>query len=94
MFRGDASVTFTCDPSAADMLKRLALDEFERLQEEACTPAELASLLTLEAQQWETSQEENTFWCRTLTNAYKSRSYYRVRPLHHTEPAHSTFIFA
>jgi hypothetical protein len=41
----------------------------------------VATLLTLEQREWETSIQENTYWHDTLVSGYKSRTYHLVHCL-------------
>ena len=47
------------------------------MQTEECSQEDLETLLNLEARDWESQQEENSFWLTTLVAGYSAR-YYRL----------------
>lgn len=48
------------------------------MQEEGPTEADVSSLRNIEQRNWETLQQENTFWQEVLTTTYMSRTYQLV----------------
>lgn len=48
------------------------------MQEEGPTEADVSSLRNIEQRNWETLQQENTYWQEMLTTTYMSRTYQMV----------------
>jgi zinc protease len=61
-------VTFGCDPNRADELTNAVFDEMNKILKEGPTAEDLDKVQKLHIRNFETSQQENSFWMSTLQN--------------------------
>ncbi|KAK3250341.1 hypothetical protein CYMTET_40280 [Cymbomonas tetramitiformis] len=73
--RGDVTISFSCDPSSAERLRELALDELEKLQQSGPSEHQLATALELEQRAYEVGLQENSHWLERILSAYQSRRF-------------------
>ena len=67
------TIGFTCDPSFAPELVKLAMNEVERMQIEGPSEEDTNSVKEIMRRNVEILMEENSFWLEMLLSAHMSR---------------------